>query len=132
MNQAMGTGQSESQDEVGKWSHVQANRKDFFLGHQEGRLRLIKWPKNCISSMLPKHIKTVGIPLRKISSFQWPIKDDLALKTSGVYSICKREKVCTGQTGHSIETRVNEHHRHIQLYHLEKLAMAKHSINIGH
>jgi hypothetical protein len=50
----------------------------------------------------------VGIPPRKVSSFLRPIKDDLAFKTLGVYSIpCKCGKFYIGQTGHSIETRVN-------------------------
>jgi hypothetical protein len=37
-----------------------------------------------------------------------------------------------GQTGHSTETRIQEYHQHIWLYHPEKSAMAKHSINLGH
>jgi hypothetical protein len=40
--------------------------------------------------------------------------------------------VYTGQTGHSIETKVKEHHGHIQLHHPEKLALAEHSIDLGH
>jgi hypothetical protein len=40
-------------------------------------------------------------------------------------------KVYIGQTGHSIEIRVKEYHCHIQLYHLGKLAVVKHSINMG-
>jgi hypothetical protein len=89
---------------------------------------------NCISRMLSKHnIKTVGLLPRKLSSLLRPIKDDLALKMPGVYSIpCECGKVYTGQTGHSIETRVKEHHRHIRLYHPEKSAMMEHSINLGH
>jgi hypothetical protein len=43
---------------------------------------------NCISRVLSWHIKkSVGLPPRKISSFLWSVKDDLGLKTSGVYSI---------------------------------------------
>jgi hypothetical protein len=38
--------------------------------------------------MLAKHsIKIVGLPARKISSFVRPVKDDLGLRTPGVYSI---------------------------------------------
>jgi hypothetical protein len=49
------------------------------------------------------------------------------MKTPGVYSIpCKCGKVYTGQTGCSIEM-IREHHWHIRLHHLDKLAMAKHS-----
>jgi hypothetical protein len=34
--------------------------------------------------------------------------------------------------GHSIETRIKDHHCHIHLYHLYKSAVAEHSINMGH
>jgi hypothetical protein len=75
----------------------------------------------------------VGLPRRKLSSFLRPIKYDLALKTPGVCSIpCECGKVDIGQTGHSIETRVKEHHQHICLYHLEKSVVAEYSINLGH
>jgi hypothetical protein len=40
--------------------------------------------------------------------------------------------VYTGQTGHSVETKVKEHHHHTQLYHLEKPAMDEHITNPGH
>jgi hypothetical protein len=56
----------------------------------------------------------VSTPLRKISSFLWPIKYDLALKTLGDYSIpCKCGKVYIAQTGQSIEIMVKEHRHHI-------------------
>jgi hypothetical protein len=89
---------------------------------------------NCISRALMRHnIETVGRPHRKVTSFLWPIKDDLGVKITGVYSIpCECGKVYTGLTGHSIETRIKEHHWHIRLCHLEKSAVAKHSINLGH
>jgi hypothetical protein len=38
--------------------------------------------------------------------------------------------VYIGQTGHSIENRVKEHHWHFCLYHPEKSAVAEHSINL--
>jgi hypothetical protein len=41
-------------------------------------------------------------------------------------------KVYSGYTGHSIETKVKEHHHCIWLYHLHKLAMAENSSNMGH
>jgi len=67
-------------------------------------------PANCISRALSKHnIKTVGPMPKKVGSFLHPMKDDLGL-------------------GHSIETRISEHHWHIWLHHSEKLAMAEHSI----
>jgi hypothetical protein len=55
-----------------------------------------------ISSLLSGHIKSVGFRLRKISSFLRPIKDDV------------------GQTCHKINTRLKEHHWHIQLEHVDK------------
>jgi hypothetical protein len=43
---------------------------------------------NRINRVLARHnIKSVGLPPRKISSFLQPVKDDLGLKTPGVYSI---------------------------------------------
>jgi hypothetical protein len=72
-------------------------------------------------------------PAKEASSLLRPIKDDLALKTPGVYSIpCECGEVCIGQTGCSIETRVKEHQRHIRLYHPEKSVVAEHSINLGY
>jgi hypothetical protein len=88
---------------------------------------------NRISRVLSKHnIKTVGLPPRKLSRFIRPVKDHLALKTPGVYSIpCECEKVYIGHTGLSIETRVKEHRRHIRLAHPAKSAVAEHSTNLG-
>jgi hypothetical protein len=41
-----------------------------------------------LSRMLARHnIKSVGLPPRKISSFLRPVKDDLGLRTPGVYNI---------------------------------------------
>jgi hypothetical protein len=87
-----------------------------------------------LSKVLSKHnIKRVGLLPRKFSSFLQSIKDDLALKMPGVYSIpCKCRKVYTGQTGCLIETRVQEHHQHICLYHPKKSAVAEQRINLGH
>jgi hypothetical protein len=89
---------------------------------------------NCISRVLSKHnMETVCLLSRKLSSFLRPIKDDLALKMPGVYSIpCEHGKVYIGQTGCLIETRVKEHHRHLCLYYPEKSVVAEHSINLGH
>jgi hypothetical protein len=43
---------------------------------------------NHISRVLSRHnIKSVGLPSRKIASFLQPVKDDLGLKTPGMYSI---------------------------------------------
>jgi hypothetical protein len=63
------------------------------------------------------------------------VKDDVGLKTPGMCSVpCKCGQVYIGQTGRSIETRVKKHQRHIHLEHLDldKSAVAKHSINLGH
>jgi hypothetical protein len=83
--------------------------------------------------MLSRHnIKSVGLLPRKIASFLPPVKDDLGLKTPGVYSIpCKCGQVYIGQTGRSIDTRIKEHHRHICLAHPDKSAVDEHSISRG-
>jgi predicted GIY-YIG superfamily endonuclease len=61
------------------------------------------------------------------------VKDDLGLKTPGVYSVpCECAQVYIGQTGRSIETRVKEHQRHIRLQHPDNSAVAEHSINLDH
>jgi hypothetical protein len=46
--------------------------------------------------------------------------------------ICKCGKICIGQTSCSIETRIRDHEWNIKLYHLDKLAMVEHRINLGH
>jgi hypothetical protein len=61
------------------------------------------------------------------------VKDDLGLKTPGVYSIpCECGQVYIGQTGRSINTRIKEHHRYIRLAHPDKSAVAEHRISQGH
>jgi hypothetical protein len=86
-----------------------------------------------ISSGLSMHsMKTVSLQPREVSSSLWSIKDDLALRQlAGIYSIdCECGIVHIGQTRHSIENRVKEHHWHFCLYHPEKSAVAEHSINL--
>jgi hypothetical protein len=87
---------------------------------------------NQISRVLSRHnIKSVGLPLEKVSSFLWPFKDNLGLRTAGVYRIpC--EGVYIGQTGRSMDTRLKEHQRHFHLEHPDKAAMAEHSVDLGH
>jgi hypothetical protein len=69
----------------------------------------------------------------KVASFIRPVKNDLGSKTPGVYRIrCTRGKVCIGQTGRLIETKIKEHHRHIRFYHPEKSAVAEHITDLGH
>jgi hypothetical protein len=84
--------------------------------------------------MLAKHnIKSVGLPTRNISSFLRPVKDDLELRTPGVYNIpCECCQVYIGQTGQSIETRIKKHNRHIQLGHPDKSAVAEDTLNHDH
>jgi hypothetical protein len=80
-----------------------------------------------------RRVLSVGLPLRKIASYLRPVKDDLGLKTPGMYSIlCECGKVYIGQTGRSIDTRIMEHHRHIRLANQDKSAVAEHSISWGH
>jgi hypothetical protein len=54
---------------------------------------------NRISRVLSRHnTMSGGLPLRNISSFLRSVKDDLGLKTPGVYSIpCECGQVYTGQ-----------------------------------
>jgi hypothetical protein len=82
---------------------------------------------NCISRVLAWHnIKSVGVPPRKLSGFLRPVKDDLGLRTPGVYSIpCECGQVYIGQMGRSVDTRLKEHQRHIHLEHPDKSAMAE-------
>jgi hypothetical protein len=72
---------------------------------------------SCLSRMVAKHnCKSAGLPSRKISSFLHPVKDNLGLKTPGIYSIPYQcGHVYITQTGQTIKTRVKEHHCHILL-----------------
>jgi hypothetical protein len=72
-----------------------------------------------ISRVLSRHnIKSVCLPPKKISGFLRPVKDNLGLRTLGVYRIsCVSGKVYIGQTGRSLDTSLKEHQRHICLEH---------------
>jgi hypothetical protein len=87
-----------------------------------------------ISRVLAWHnIKSVGLPRKKISSLLLPVKDNIGLRTPGVYRIlCECGKIYTGHTGPSVDTRMKEHQRHIRLEHPDKSAVAEHSIDSGH
>jgi hypothetical protein len=75
----------------------------------------------------------VGLPPKEVSSFLQPVKGNLGLRTPGVYRIlCECGKVYVGQTGHSVDTRLKEHQRHICLEHPDKSAIAEHTVNLGH
>jgi hypothetical protein len=83
--------------------------------------------------MLCRHIKPVDLPPKKIASVLRPVKDDLGLKTPGVYSIpCECGLVYIGQTGRSIDTRIKQNHQHILMVHPDKSVVAEHSISRGH
>jgi hypothetical protein len=82
-----------------------------------------------MSRVLSRHnIKSVTLFLRKISSFLQSVKDDLRLETLGM-SVARST---LDRGGHSIDTRLKEHQRHISLEHPDILAMEEHSINLGH
>ena len=87
-----------------------------------------------LSRMLAKHnIKSVALPLRKISSYLPPVKDAVGLRTAGLYSIpCECGRVYIGQSGRSIQLRIKEHDRHIRLAQPDKSAVAEHSFNHDH
>ena len=79
-----------------------------------------------LSRMLAKH-NTLRISLlsRKISSLLHPVKENLGLRTLGVYSIsCECGQVYIQHTDRSIETRIKEHHRHIWFGYPDKSAVA--------
>ena len=50
---------------------------------------------SCLGRMLAKHIKSVGLLPRKISSFLHPVKEDLGLRTPGVHSTLVSVARCT-------------------------------------
>ncbi|KAJ4447063.1 hypothetical protein ANN_09052 [Periplaneta americana] len=87
-----------------------------------------------ISRMLRKHgIKTIHKPPTKIQNLLRPVKDDLGLRTPGVYRIpCECGKCYIGQTGRTIMERCKEHQRSIRLYYPDKSAVAQHSLETGH
>ena len=86
----------------------------------------------CIPLMM-FNVKCFGLPPWKISSLLRPVKDHLGVETPGVSSItCECGQVYIGQTGRSIQTRVKDHHRHTQLGHSDKPAVAERRFNHNH
>jgi hypothetical protein len=70
--------------------------------------------------------------MKKTSSTLKLIKDNQGLKTSGVYCIsCEYGKVYVGQTASTIETRYQEHIRHLPIGHTGKSTAAEHLLNTG-
>jgi hypothetical protein len=71
-----------------------------------------------------------GLPPKIVSSFLRPVKDNLGLRTPGVYRIpCECGKVYIGQSGRSVDASLKEHQRHIRLQHPDKSAMVEHSVD---
>ena len=87
----------------------------------------------CLNRMLKKKdIRGINLQPKKIFSCLRLVKDVLGLKTPGVYCIpCQCGKVYVGQSGHTIERRV-EHQQHIRHTHPDKSAVAEHNINYDH
>jgi hypothetical protein len=80
--------------------------------------------KNCISSMLSKHIKIPGILPREISSCLWHNKVNSAI-TPGIYSIhCKHERVTLDRLAIPLQPESRS------TITISSWPMAKHSINI--
>ncbi|KAJ4451394.1 hypothetical protein ANN_02856 [Periplaneta americana] len=78
-------------------------------------------------------IKTIHKPPTKIQNLLRPVKDDLGLRTPGVYKIpCECGKCYIGQTGRTIIESCKEHQRSIRLYYPDKSAVAQHSLKTGH
>jgi hypothetical protein len=96
-----------------------------------GRLHVFGPIFNRISWVLARHnIKSVGFLHINLSEFLRPVKDDLRLRTRGVYSIsCE---VCKVYTGRSLDIRLKEYQRHIQPERPDKSAVAVHSMIQGH
>jgi hypothetical protein len=84
--------------------------------------------------MLSKYnIKSIALPPKKLTSYLPSVKQNLGLRTPGIYSIaCECGKVYIGQSGQTIQHRINEHSRHIRLDQPDKSAVAEHSINQDH
>jgi predicted GIY-YIG superfamily endonuclease len=87
-----------------------------------------------LARILRRHnIKTIHRPPSKIRNLLRPVKDDLGLKTPGVYCIpCECGKTYIGQTGRTVEHRCKEHERYIKLFYPEKSGLAEHSITEKH
>jgi hypothetical protein len=87
-----------------------------------------------ISRILGKYnIRTIHKPPQKLRNKLVRVKDDLGLKTPGVYRIpCECGEAYIGETARTIETRMKEHRRNIRLCQPEKSAVAEHSINLDH
>jgi predicted GIY-YIG superfamily endonuclease len=81
--------------------------------------------------MLAKmNINSGDLPPSKITSYLPPAKDELGLKTPGIYRIpCKCGNLYIGETDRSVQLRVKEHDRQLRLAQTDKSAIAEHSLN---
>jgi hypothetical protein len=83
--------------------------------------------------VLSKHsIKMMGLTSRKLSSFFWSIKDDLARNAR-----CIQHSLRVWEGVHHTNCKFEwdegqRNHQHMRLYHPEMSVMAEHSINLGH
>jgi hypothetical protein len=70
---------------------------------------------------------------QNISGFLQPVKDNLGLRTPSIYRIhCECGKVYIWQAGCSVATRLKEHQCNNKLEHLERSAVADHSVDSRH
>lgn len=62
-----------------------------------------------------------------------PVKGRIGLNVPGVYKVpCRCGACCMGQTGKTINIKVNEHYRHVRLGNAEKSALMHHFWLTGH
>ena len=87
-----------------------------------------------IARILGRHnIKTVHLPPRKLGTHLTRIKDQLGLRTPGVYRVpCECGATYIGETGRAIDTRISEHSRCIRLKQPDRSAIAEHALENGH
>jgi hypothetical protein len=98
-----------------------------------GRFTVHSMGQRTVLVLSQPNIKSVGLPAKKVSSFLRSVKDNLGLRTPGVYRIPSEcDKVYTGQTGRSMNTRSKEHQRHMCLEYPDKSAVVEHSVDLGH
>jgi hypothetical protein len=91
--------------------HVALVRTDVTEEFSASFIRVTRIGEPGISIVLARHnIKSVGLPHVKLSSLLRPLKDNLGLKTLGVYRIpCECGRVYIGQAGHFMDIRLMEH-----------------------
>jgi hypothetical protein len=79
------------------------------------------------------NIKSVGLPPKEVSSFLWLVKDNLGLRTLGVYRFpCDCSKIYIGQTGLSVDTGLKKDQQHVGLENPDQSTVAEHSVDLGY